>query len=1007
MNARIRLLLAATLLAATGAAHAAPPVWREVNVNEVPLAGPRLIAPERARVFEVALPAVTAVLAKAPLEGVTGAAQPVLRLPMPYRGTISFRIVESPVMAPELGAKFPETRTYAGTAVSDPTITGRFQIDPRGFRAIWFTPKGTVYIDPLTRGDAVHHQAYYAHDMPERRRPRDTVLPYRRAATPATPALGPVAQRGASIAGELRTYRLAYGATYQYSTFHDPGLAPDHPSKPVVNAEIVNVVNRVTGVYQRELGIRMVLVANNENAIYTTPAQPYADADGLSMVYSNTAILDANIGNANYDIGHVGSTGGGGVAILGCVCDDTLKGGGVTGLPAPIGDAYYIDFVAHEMGHQFGGNHTFNGNTGSCDGNGNGPTAYEPGSGVTIMAYAGICPGQDIAPHSIDTFHAASFDEIIAFKHGDGSACGQVSNTNNKSPNVATPAGGFTIPKGTPFELTGAACDDDNDPLLYQWEQMDLGAAGHPDDAANAASGQTPPLFRDFLPQASPTRTFPQLADIVANRHRIGEILPNNTRALKFRLTARDYKSEAGGVGSADLNFDVTDTAGPFKVTQPNEKANFPGGTAIDATWDVANTAAAPVSCAAVDVLLSTDGGFTYPTTLVANTPNDGLAPVTLPDIVTSTARIKVRCATSVFFDISDENFRINQPTEPLGDASVCVVPGVLKLLDDNGDQVQAPPGTEAQLDILSLHIAEPGQGPLANKVVFTLTTRGFPGGTAPGGTRWVLRFTSTKRPPAGQDDYFVMMTTEEGAAPTFRYGTSGVVSDPIVGVAGARIFTIEGDLDPASAFFEDGRIQLVLPRDNPLIGPLSSGVTLSGLFPSIRAPATPSNNAIYDQGEAVEHVLIDPAICPVAVNLPPELVVDPGYSIDEGASGLLSGSATDPEDDELTYQWTQVSPASPTAVIDNPGMTDTSFTAPAVDADTQFTFRLSVTDGENDPVTADVVMTVRNVGTTPPGVTGKPLVGNNRAGGGLPLLTLLLLGGLALARRRGQGCRE
>ena len=325
------------------------------------------------------------------------------------------------------------------------------------------------------------------------------------------------------------------------------------------------------------------------------------------------------------------------------------------------------------MGHQFGGNHTFNGTTGSCSGNGGSDVAFEPGSGITIMAYAGICGVQNVAAHSIDTFHAASFDEIVAFSRdsAEGGSCGTASTSTNRPPVVTNPVDGFSIPKGTPFELTGAATDPDGDGLAYQWEQFDLGAAGAPNAAATVTTS-TPPLFRNFAPTLSPTRVFPQISDIVGNTQTIGEILPQVPRAMNFRLTVRDnYRVptvgapdttesfERGGVASEDLSFNIANV-GPFLVSFPSVAGlTFNGRSTQTFTWDVAGTTAAPVSCPNVDIFLSTDGGFTYPITVISGVANDGSQDVTIPNVGTTTARAKVKCANNVFFDISNNNFTI------------------------------------------------------------------------------------------------------------------------------------------------------------------------------------------------------------------------------------------------------------------------------------------------------------------------------------------------------------
>jgi hypothetical protein len=346
----------------------------------------------------------------------------------------------------------------------------------------------------------------------------------------------------------------------------------------------------------------------------------------------------------------------------------------VTGLPVPIGDPFYVDYVAHEVGHQFSATHTFNGSTGACgSGQRDASSAYEPGSGSTIMAYAGLCGGQNIQFQSDDYFHTKSYDQIVFFTNlGSGNSCPVVTATGNTPPVPVADQTISFIPLDTPFTLTGSATDADGDALTYCWEEYDLGPAGHP----NSPSG-TAPIFRSFLPTDTPSRTFPQWSDIVSNTQTIGGILPTYGRRLRFRLTARDNRAGGGGADSDQIFIDVDDTAGPFEVTYPSAvgivlNANAP----VTVTWDVANTSNGNVNCQLVDINLSTDGGFTYPTTLLAGTPNDGSQMVNLPFIITTTARIQVAAADNIFFDISDHNFEITTEVA-VGDAEAGAVAGL------------------------------------------------------------------------------------------------------------------------------------------------------------------------------------------------------------------------------------------------------------------------------------------------------------------------------------------
>jgi hypothetical protein len=337
-------------------------------------------------------------------------------------------------------------------------------------------------MDPYSQNDPLHYISYYKSDFS---RPEDELLeelgPYGEASPPEI-------EGGTTSGPTLRTHRLALATTGEYSIFHGG-------TKPLVMAELVTAVNRVSGIYEREVAIRLQLIANNDDVIFLNPAtDPYTNNNGSAMLAENQTTLDTIIGAANYDIGHVFSTGGGGVAFLNAVCTNGIKARGVTGLSSPVGDPFYVDYVAHEMGHQYGGNHSFNGNAGACaGGNRNPSTAYEPGSGTTIMAYAGICSDQNIQSNSDDYFHTINFDEIVTYTTtGNGGSCGTTLATGNNPPSVNAGAGGFSIPIDTPFILTGSATDPNADPLTYNWEQFNLGPAGHPNNPPSCLTALNP-----------------------------------------------------------------------------------------------------------------------------------------------------------------------------------------------------------------------------------------------------------------------------------------------------------------------------------------------------------------------------------------------------------------------------------------------------------------------------------------------------------------------------------
>ncbi|MBT9394000.1 proprotein convertase P-domain-containing protein [Hymenobacter sp. NST-14] len=642
-----------TLAAAPGlSARAQRVLWSEAAALST-AARPAAPALTYYRAVEFQLAAVRDVLGNAPAERAAPAARalaPVISLPLPDGRSQRFRVEQVPVLAPALAARYPALRTYRAQGLDDPTATARLDITPAGFHAQILAPGSTVYIDPAAPGSATH----LVFERQAMHRPPFVCAVAAPAEARLADELRPPAARAAAHGATLRTYRLALACTGEYAAFHGGTRAG-------ALAAITTSINRVSGIYERELAVRLVLVANNDALVFLDPdTDPYSNDDGEAMLEENQTTVDQLIGPANYDIGHVFSTGGGGIAQRPAVCIEG-KAKGVTGLNQPVGDAFDVDYVAHEMGHQFGADHTFNSQTGACGGGNREPgSAYEPGSGTTIMAYAGICGADNIQPSSDAYFHSRSLDQMVAHITGDGNCA--VSTPTGNTPPVVNAGRSYAIPLGTPFVLTGSATDANADALTYVWEQYNRGPAGGP----NAPVGDAP-LFRSFPPTPSPSRTFPRLANVLSNTQTIGERLPTYGRRLIFRLVARDNRAGGGGTAYDSVQVVAVANTGPFVVTSPNTATTWVADAPQQVSWSVANTTQAPISAATVDLLLSTDGGLTYPTTLLAATPNDGSQTLTLPAGVAATtrARLRVQASGGIFFDVSDQNFTIEVPTGP------------------------------------------------------------------------------------------------------------------------------------------------------------------------------------------------------------------------------------------------------------------------------------------------------------------------------------------------------
>jgi len=578
-------------------------------------------------------------------------------LPLPEGGFSEFMVVDSGTLPPELQAKYPDILSFRGTDAKGRRL--RLDVSPIGFQAMVFDTAGLWLVRPEEIASGTSRYLSYRrsevsmpHGMGQCEVHSDESITDHVQELHRTEAgNAPMTQTGVN----QRVYRAAVAANNNYIAAVGGGTVAGGL------AATTAAVNRVTEVYEYEMSIRLVLVPNNDLIMYPNAGSDPFASNGTGVINNSTTVINAAIGSANYDIGHVFTTGSGGVAGLGVVCGSS-KARGTTGLPNPIGDDFYIDFVAHEMGHQFRGNHPFNGSIGNCSGsNRNGSTAYEPGSGSSIMAYAGICGADDLQPHSDPYFHAISLQEITNFTNGSGN-CSVNTLNDNTAPVIdggsLLPAG-KTIPARTPFVLNATASDaDPGSTLGYSWEQWDLG----PQAPLSAGDNGSSPIFRSFPPKATGERVFPSMSTVLGGPAIKGETLPTTTRSLNFRLTVRDHSDALHGWGtsqSADVAFNVVNTAGPFKVNSPSSGVIWSGGSSGTVTWDVANTAAAPVSCSSVDIRLSTDSGLTFPTALATGVPNSGSASVPVPVVSTSQARVRVMCSDNIFFNVSPANFTI------------------------------------------------------------------------------------------------------------------------------------------------------------------------------------------------------------------------------------------------------------------------------------------------------------------------------------------------------------
>jgi len=569
----------------------------------------------------------------------------VIDLPLPDGRIIKVSILSDSILPTSLSARYPQIKTYR-IVPDDFLISGKLDMTENGFHAMLQTRAGeTIFLDTASK----NKKQYISYQKSKQRKSSESSLSCSASLKNESFAKRlqlPSLRKQARTPDSLVTYRIAIAATGEYTAKHGGTVAG-------ALSAIVTTLNRVNQVFEQDLGIHLVLVENNDELIYTDASSDPYFAEEEELLDQNQSNIDLVIGSKNYDIGHLFTTSGGGLANISSTCDDAKKARGYSGMNHSSSDSFDLDFVAHEIGHQFGATHTFNGEQGLCSGGTRTDrTAFEPGSGSTIMSYAGYCGQDNLQTNTDAMFHIGSIQQIRSFvTSGQGSQCGVSTQIDNHPPKVNA-GKDYVIPAQTPFELEGNASDSDGDSLVYSWEQVDAGerSAENHDKGDNA-------LFRVHMPSSSNKRTFPVLLNILNHTTTRGESLPIQQREMAFKLVVQDSYNVAQ---SDSVKVQVQRTGSRFALNMP--RSQYTLGATHEIYWNVANTNQAPINCDSVDVLLSVNSGYTFTRLLSENVPNTGKASITIPvDLgATSRARFKIRCSDNIFFAISYRNFSLN-----------------------------------------------------------------------------------------------------------------------------------------------------------------------------------------------------------------------------------------------------------------------------------------------------------------------------------------------------------
>lgn len=615
--------------------------WRVIPAPT--LSTPRWVDPAEGQFLSLDLEVLRASLSK---EGITE-----MVLPGPDGLMRPVKATWSPSAEPGFLERYPHWVSCRIFDPEDPSVSGRIDMTDKGFHALYFLEGRAVQIDPVYRDRkdlyAVYFKdAYWGEDQAPVpfQCPLQEDTDETETETPLSPGID---LRSLSAPVDLLHYRMAIATTGEYSQFHGG-------TKDLVLSELYTAVNRLNAVLERDMGIHLSLIADNHKLVFLDPiSDGYTNGETGQMINQNPTRIANFIELEDYDIGHVFGTatnGTVGLAQLGCVCT-TSKARGVSGLWTPKFDPFYINVVAHEVGHQYAATHSFN----KCINESPG-TGWEPGGGSTIMSYSGSCGSNSVQGNAHDYYHGGSLRQMRLFVTQDaGASCPEKIQTGNLAPEATlSVTSGFSIPVLTPFRLDVQAFDENGDALSYCWEGMDTGPITDAGDPV-----LTSPLFRSLPPVSSPFRVFPKMSTVLNNGYDKFEHLPHYSREMNFRVTVRDNNPEAGGYIQKDVRFHASEQAGPFRVLSFATVDTVRQGDYVPVEWEVAGTDLPPVSCRQVNIRLSVDAGATFPYLLAEGVPNTGLFHVTIPKVTASHARIMVEAADNIFFQTSRAALRI------------------------------------------------------------------------------------------------------------------------------------------------------------------------------------------------------------------------------------------------------------------------------------------------------------------------------------------------------------